>query len=116
MAGVRTRSPDGLRPSEQLDAVRVRIRRARRRARPTVFTKEVAPALEAEGIVFSDWTDLDDDDRKYLVEVFQARVFPVLTPLGGRPRAPVPVHLEPLAQPRGPGRRPRRPASSASPG
>ena len=55
-----------------------------------VFTQEVVPELAKCGIVFSEWADLDDDDRKYLVEVFQARVFPVLTPLAVDPAHPFP--------------------------
>ena len=50
----------------------------------------VVPELAECGIVFSDWADLDDDDRKYLVEVFHARVFPVLTPLAVDPAHPFP--------------------------
>ncbi|MBK5288579.1 MAG: polyphosphate kinase 1, partial [Acidimicrobiia bacterium] len=55
-----------------------------------VFTGEITEALQGAGIVFSNWHELDDDDRKYLVEVFQARVFPVLTPLAVDPAHPFP--------------------------
>jgi polyphosphate kinase len=88
-AGVRTMSPDGRRPAEQLDAVRSEIRRLVAR-QAEVFTSVVRPELAECGILFSDWADLDDDDRKYLVEVFHARVFPVLTPLGVDPAHPFP--------------------------
>ena len=89
MAGVRTTSPDGMRPAEQLDAVRAEIRRLVTR-QAEVFTEGVRPKLAECGIVFSDWADLDDDDRKYLVDVFHARVFPVLTPLAVDPAHPFP--------------------------
>ena len=46
------------------------------------------------------WDELDDDDRKYLVEVFEDRIFPVLTPLAVDPGPPVPLHLQPVAEPR----------------
>ena len=36
------------------------------------------------------WSDLDLDDRKHLDEVFDERVFPVLTPLGVDPAHPFP--------------------------
>ena len=88
-AGVRTKSHDGLRPAEQLSAVRTQIRELCVR-QAMVFTKEIAPALEASGLVFSNWDNLDDDDRSYLVDVFQARVFPVLTPLAVDPAHPFP--------------------------
>ena len=88
-AGVRTTSPDGLRPTEQLDAVRLQIRELVTR-QAAVFAKEIAPALEAEGVVLAHWDDLSNDDRSYLVDVFQARVFPVLTPLAVDPAHPFP--------------------------
>ncbi len=88
-AGVRTASSDGLRPAEQLDAVRDLIRELTER-QTHVFLRSVGPQLGAAGIVFSRWEDLDDDDRKYLVDVFQARVFPVLTPLALDPAHPFP--------------------------
>ena len=89
MAGVRSTSPDGLRPSAQLDAVRDEIRALVAR-QAALFTSEIAPALVAEGIVFSHWDDLDEDDREFLIEVFQSRVFPVLTPLAVDPGHPFP--------------------------
>jgi polyphosphate kinase len=89
VAGVRTTSPDGMRPTEQLDALRAEIRRLVAR-QAEVFNDGVRPELAASGIVFCDWADLDDDDRKHLVEVFHARVFPVLTPLAVDPAHPFP--------------------------
>lgn len=88
-AGVRTMTPDGMRNDEQLDAVREEIQRLVEQHN-AVFTQEVAPALAAQGVVFSDWDDLDDDDRKYVVDVFQTQVFPVLTPLAVDPAHPFP--------------------------
>src|SRR6202034_3666334 len=38
----------------------------------------------------SDWSSLDDDDRAYLVEVFQREMYPVLTPLAVDPSHPFP--------------------------
>jgi polyphosphate kinase len=89
MAGVRATSPDGRRPQEQLDAVRAEIQRLVAR-QAEIFTEVVRPELAGHGIVFSDWADLDEDDRKYLVEVFHTRVFPVLTPLAVDPAHPFP--------------------------
>jgi polyphosphate kinase len=88
-AGVRLKTADGMNPLEQLRAIRTRVNELVTR-QAAVFTKEVAPALEEVGIVFSNWEDLDDDDREFLVEVFAANVFPVLTPLAVDPAHPFP--------------------------
>ncbi len=48
------------------------------------------PSLRSVGIVFSSWDELDDDDRKYLDEVFEERIYPVLTPLAVDPGHPFP--------------------------
>jgi polyphosphate kinase len=89
IAGIRSRTPDGMDPLEQLRAMSARIDElVTRQAR--LFTKEIAPALEDVGIAFSNWEELDDDDRQYLVDVFEARVFPVLTPLAVDPAHPFP--------------------------
>jgi polyphosphate kinase len=41
-------------------------------------------------VVFSSWSELDDDDVKHLDEVFETRIFPVLTPLAVDPGHPFP--------------------------
>ena len=51
-----------------------------------MFAKEIAPALEDDGIRFVDWDDLADGDRAYLDTMFAERIFPVLTPLAVDPR------------------------------
>ena len=62
-------------------------------------------ALAEVGIIFSSYADLDEDDVKWLDEVFEERIFPVLTPLAVDPGPSVPVHLASVTEPRG--RRPR---------
>ncbi len=46
--------------------------------------------MPTAGVRLSDWASLDDDDREYLVEVFQRQIFPVLTPLAVDPGHPFP--------------------------
>jgi polyphosphate kinase len=89
VAGVRSNSPDGLDQVEQLRAIRLRVEDlVARQAR--VFTKEVAPGLEAAGVEFADWEDLDADERSQLTREFEDRIFPVLTPLAVDPAHPFP--------------------------
>ena len=55
-----------------------------------IYHDRVKPALAAAGIWISDWEDLDDEDRKYLIDVYEQRIFPVLTPLSFDPGHPFP--------------------------
>ncbi len=88
-AGLSAPSPDGLTPAEQLRAIRVRVDELIAR-QAEIFLNDVVPALGDAGIVLSDWDTLDDDDREHLVEVFNNRIFPVLTPLAVDPGHPFP--------------------------
>lgn len=88
-AGVKKRSPDGKTPAEQLDAVRARARDLASRA-DEVFLGPVCDELAEQGIVFSTWSQLDDDDREWLAGEFDRRIFPVLTPLAVDPGHPFP--------------------------
>ena len=114
-AGLRTRSVDGLRPGEQLRAIRARVTElVARQAR--IFLDRLVPALAEAGIRLSDWSSLDDDDRDYLVDVFQRQIFPVLTPLSVDPGHPFPYISNLSLNLHRAGGRPRAPARSGSPG
>ena len=79
-AGLRTRSPDGLSPQQQLVAITSRAHELVIR-QSSIFSEQVEPALEAAGMVMSDWHTLDHDDRAHLDAVFNRLIFPILTPL-----------------------------------
>ncbi len=87
--GIRRPSPDGLEPAEAVRALREQVRDLVDR-QTTIFTKDVAPALEEAGIRFPGWSDLDDVDRDALRITFEDRVYPVLTPLAVDPSHPFP--------------------------
>jgi polyphosphate kinase len=88
-AGVGSASPDGRMPAEQLLEIRDRLDELVPRVQ-TTFLDRVAPALADAGIKLSSWSDLDEDDEKFLVETFEERIFPVLTPLAVDPGHPFP--------------------------
>jgi polyphosphate kinase len=88
-AGIRATSSDGLDSLEQLRAIRSRVEPMIER-QATIFTKEVAPALEDVGVRICDWDELSAGDRVHLRGVFDERVFPVLTPLAVDPAHPFP--------------------------
>jgi polyphosphate kinase len=88
-AGVGGSSPDGRTSAQQLLDIRDRLDVLLPRMQAT-FLDRVAPALAAAGIKLSSWADLDEDDEKFLVETFEERIFPVLTPLAVDPGHPFP--------------------------
>ena len=88
-AGIRPTSPEGMDQAEQLRAIRARVEELVT-LQATVFTKEVAPALQEAGVAFVDWNDLEDDARAQLTLEFDDRIFPVLTPLAVDPSHPFP--------------------------
>ncbi|MGH9044453.1 MAG: polyphosphate kinase 1 [Acidimicrobiales bacterium] len=79
-ASVTTPSDDGLRPSEQLRAIAARVEELVAR-QDQIFLDALAPQLATAGIALSDWSSLDSSDRRYLDEVYEREMYPVLTPL-----------------------------------
>jgi polyphosphate kinase len=88
-AGVGGSSPDGRTAGQQLLDIRDRLDVLVPRLQ-VAFLGQVAPALAEAGIKLSSWSDLDEDDEKFLVETFEERIFPVLTPLAVDPGHPFP--------------------------
>ncbi|MHB8288840.1 MAG: RNA degradosome polyphosphate kinase [Acidimicrobiales bacterium] len=88
-AGLRNRSPDGLTPAEQLRAIRERVL-ALVAWQGRICSEQVLAGLCSAGVSIVDRSDLDEADRSYLAEVFEARIFPVLTPLAVDPSHPFP--------------------------
>ncbi|HVB05801.1 MAG TPA: polyphosphate kinase 1 [Acidimicrobiales bacterium] len=88
-AGYAERSADGRTPTEQLAAVRERtcelvVRNA------AIFSGALHPALAAAGIRLLDYEHLDAAGQAELDEVFERKIFPVLTPLAVDPGHPFP--------------------------
>jgi polyphosphate kinase len=88
-AGYSRRTADGRSPAQQLLEIREMLEPILDRLE-RCFADAVVPALAAEGIEFCDYVDLDEDDRKFLDEEFDDRIFPVLTPLAVDPGHPFP--------------------------
>jgi polyphosphate kinase len=88
-AGASGTNADGLSPSAQLDAIRevVRVLSARQ---VDILHEALLPALEAEGITLVDHDRTSRKEQAHLAQVFEDRVFPVLTPLAVDPAHPFP--------------------------
>jgi len=88
-AGLGHISLEGHSPGEQLAAIRTRIEELLAH-QSRIFLEEVVPGLAEAGIRLSDWDELDEEDTAYLVDEFEHRIFPVLTPLAVDPGHPFP--------------------------
>ena len=55
-----------------------------------IVTNELRPMLAKEAIEIVGWDDLVPVERDYVVDIFQQRIFPVLTPLAVDPAHPFP--------------------------
>ncbi|MCL4313735.1 MAG: RNA degradosome polyphosphate kinase [Actinobacteria bacterium] len=88
-AGLRSRSPDGLWPIDQLKLIRTRVYDLLQR-QSHIFLDKVVPALTEADLKLCSWSNLDKRDKDDLVQVFQAEIFPVLTPLAVDPSHPFP--------------------------
>jgi polyphosphate kinase len=88
-AGVESTAPDGRTATQQLFEIRDEVLELLRE-QETLFHEELIPALEAEGISFRSWPQLDVDEQKVLSALFDDHIFPVLTPLAVDPGHPFP--------------------------
>ena len=88
-AGVVAPAPDGRAPAEQLLEIGAEVDQFVS-AQERIVLDELLPSLAREGIKVVHWVDLDASDRALLVELFEQRIFPVLTPLAVDPAHPFP--------------------------
>ncbi|GAC1475342.1 MAG: RNA degradosome polyphosphate kinase [Candidatus Dormibacteraceae bacterium] len=89
MAPLSLTSLDGMTPEEQLDGIGEKVRRLVER-QSAVLLGDILPALAEAGIRIVNTDDLSKADHRLLAEVFQERIFPVLTPLAVDPAHPFP--------------------------
>ncbi|MEO8380664.1 MAG: RNA degradosome polyphosphate kinase, partial [Acidobacteriota bacterium] len=88
-AGIDEPSPDGLRPSEQMVAMRQRARLLLDDMY-RCLNDQLLPELLAQGIVVERFRELEPEQQRRLTEYFHERVAPVLTPLAIDPGHPFP--------------------------
>jgi len=88
-AGLSDPGPDGMTPSQTIDAIRARVLDQQERLERCVLG-ELLPALSEHGIRIVGMDDVSDADRRALNERFERQIFPVLTPLAVGPGRPFP--------------------------
>jgi len=72
--------PDGMSPSEQLEAIKVRLG-GLLEEHARVWNEQLVPELDAKGIHIHRMKDLDPGQRASLRKFFERELFPILTPL-----------------------------------
>jgi polyphosphate kinase len=91
LAGIVTPGPDGLTPSEQVAAVRLRVQDMTQDARATWHA--LNQELRQNGIAVIDSGELTKAETEWLRGKFEADIFPILTPLAMGPTHSFPFIL-----------------------
>lgn len=89
-AGVQTPSVDGVRPRQQLNAIRERVLALVER-QDRIVLDGLLPDLARAGITITRFADLDVEEHARLNRYFDQNVYPVLTPLAVDPGHPFPM-------------------------
>jgi len=79
----------GIAPRDLMNEISLRTKKLVDRQSQS-FHSDIIPQLQAHGIEFLHWGDLDEAERSYVSKLFQDRIFPVLTPLAVDPSHPFP--------------------------
>ena len=87
--GTMSRTPDGMTPGQQLEAIREQVvTMLQEQAR--CYQEQVLPRLAEQGIYLMSWQDMSGEERGIAHEYFHRNLFPVLTPLSVDPGHPFP--------------------------
>jgi len=88
-AGIKIRNSAGYTPMELMAELSQRVRDLTSR-QLRCLQESILPALANQGISLVTWNDLDESEKSYTTELFNKRIFPVLTPLAVDPSHPFP--------------------------
>lgn len=88
-AGVAMPAASGILPRDLHALILGRVRELTD-AQARVFTDDVRPALAAEGIRIIGWDDLSAAEHERMAQLFEERIYPILTPLAVDPSHPFP--------------------------
>ena len=88
-SGTTKRGPDGLGPKEQIRRVQSIVKRLVN-DQYHCWKKDVVRGLAQEKVLFSEYSELTRNEKKWVESYFEEQVFPVLTPLAIDPAHPFP--------------------------
>ncbi len=94
-AGSLNAGPDGLTPLEQLEAIGAEVNRLLMEAQKC-FREKLMPQLKEEGIIIMEYSNLTEEQRRDIEQIFLQKIFPVLTPMAFDPGHPFP-HISNLS-------------------
>jgi polyphosphate kinase len=80
---------DGRTPTELLQAVTQEVREVIE-LQEDIVANQLRPMLQVEGVEILSWGELEPEERRFAVDIFRQRIFPVLTPLAVDPAHPFP--------------------------
>ncbi|WP_088889423.1 polyphosphate kinase 1 [Leptolyngbya ohadii] len=83
-------TPDGRTAQQQLDEISQRLHPMVAQLQD-LFETQLRPQLAAEGVCVLKYDELNPAQKDYLKQVFEKRVFPILTPLAVDPAHPFPL-------------------------
>ena len=106
-AGIDARGPDGLAAGEQIDAIQPRVLELDTRLH-SCFNGILRPALEEHGVRIVSLETASEERAARNRRPLPRAGLPGADPARGRPRPSLPLHLQPLAQPRRAAARPRQ--------
>jgi polyphosphate kinase len=87
-ADVHSDSPDGMTPAQQLQAIGESVGRLMTRQHDCL--KDILVELEKKGVFILEPDDLSDLDERWLAQIFEKDIFPILTPIAVDPGHPFP--------------------------
>lgn len=88
-SGVIERGPDGLGPKEQLRRIQSIVKRLVS-DQYGCWKKQIVPGLQEQNVIFSEYSELTRNEKKWVEGYFEEQIFPVLTPLAIDPAHPFP--------------------------
>ena len=88
-ASVRSKSPDGMSTKDQLRAIHTLLVPLLDRV-GTSYNEVILPELKRHGVEILSFEELGREDQEHLSEIFEKKIYPVLTPLAVDPAHPFP--------------------------
>jgi polyphosphate kinase len=88
-SGSKVRNSAGFTPQELMEKI-LRETRALNKRQSKCLHEELLPNLAMAGISLVKWEELEEEECRHVTALFNARIFPVLTPLAVDPSRPFP--------------------------